>query len=393
MHDDRTCLVAPTPPFHVQAEKPLGRRQATTVAKRVTSGGANDDGAGPRNPWAQPPGGARDRGRRPTALDDLLRRARSGGGGGMAAAAVSSFPAAAVRAICGSAARGSCCSPGSRLTSFHVIGPQERGVVTYFGKYSGTLAPGWNTTLPAPIASVQVVDVNVIRTFQFPENGGANLVLTEDQYLVDLSYTVRWRIVDPQKYAFELKAPDDSVKSAAESAVRAVVANTSLDNVLGRGKGQIETQVTQAMQRVLDEYQSGIRIVGVSLNNASAPSAAMDAFKEVTVAQQEYAKNVNAARAYAQTVARERGGRGAVVRPRLRTIQARARSDSPPHVLRDDGTGAGPDQQDDHRAARRRALSADPAGPDACPARRREASDVQLAPQPDLARASSRCCS
>ncbi|WP_293987756.1 protease modulator HflK [Sphingomonas sp.] len=263
------------------------------------AGEPGEDNAGPRNPWAQPPGGPRAP--RPTGLDDLLRRARSGGGGG--GGGRFQLPGGGNARNLWLGGVGLVLLAWIALTSFHVIGPQERGVVTYFGKYSGTLSPGWQTTLPSPIASVQVIDVNSIRTFQFPENGGANLVLTEDQYLVDLGYTVRWRIVDPQKYAFELKLPDDSVKSAAESAVRAVVANTSLDNVIGRGKGQIETQVAQAMQRILDEYQAGITIVGVSLNNASAPAAALDAFNQVTVAQQEYAKNINAARAYAQSIA------------------------------------------------------------------------------------------
>lgn len=260
----------------------------------------DESGAGPRNPWAQPPGG-RPRAGRVSSLDDLLKRARSGGGGGNGGGGGFKLPtggASSRNLWLGGA--GLVLLAWVALTSFHVIGPQERGVVTYFGKYSGTLSPGWQTTFPAPISSVQVVNIDQIRSFQFPENGGANLVLTEDQYLVDLGYTVRWRIVDPQQYVFELKEPDDSVKAAAESAVRAAVATTALDKVIGTGKGQIETQVKALMQQILDEYQAGIVIVGVSLNNVSAPSAAMDAFKDVSVAQQEAANSVNAARAWAQ---------------------------------------------------------------------------------------------
>jgi membrane protease subunit HflK len=284
------------PLFMAKPKSPWGGAGGSDDSSEPAEEGGD---AGPRNPWAQPPGG-RSRSGRATSLDDLLKRARGGGGGG------GGNGGGGFRLPGGPSSRnlwlggaGLVLLAWIGLTSFHVIGPQERGVVTYFGKYSGTLTPGWNTTLPAPISAVQVIDVNLIRTFQVPENGGANLVLTEDQYLVDLGYTVRWRIVDPQKYAFELKAPDESVQAAAESAVRAAVANTSLDDVLGRGKGLIESQVTQAMQRILDEYQAGIRIVGVSLNNASAPAAAMDAFKEVSVAQQEYANNINAAKAWA----------------------------------------------------------------------------------------------
>lgn len=262
-----------------------------------------DEGAGPRNPWTQPPGGQRSRPpRTATGLDDLLKRARGGGGGGGFGGGNFRLPGGESARSIWLAGVGLIVLLWIVLTSTHVIGPQERGVVTYFGRYSGTLSPGWNFTLPSPIAAVKVVDVNQIRAMEFPEGGGANLVLTGDQYLVDLSYTVRWRIVDPQKYVFELKGPDDTVKAAAESAIRAAVANTALDEVIGRGKGQIETEVTLATQKVLDDYQSGIRIVGVSLNNASAPQAAMDAFKDVSVAQQDYSNNINAARAWAQQV-------------------------------------------------------------------------------------------
>ncbi|MEO6384944.1 MAG: protease modulator HflK [Sphingomonas sp.] len=262
----------------------------------------DDDAAGPRNPWAQPPGG-RPRSGRVSSLDDLLKRARSGGGGGSGNGGIGGgfkLPGGAGSRNMWLGGAGIVLIAWIALTSFHVIGPQERGVVTYFGKYSGTLSPGWNATLPAPISSVQVVNIDQIRSFQFPENEGSNLVLTEDQYLVDLGYTVRWRIADPQQYIFELKGPDDTVKAAAESAVRAAVATTSLDKVIGNGKADIETQVKNSMQKVLDEYQAGIVIVGVSLNNASAPAAAMDAFKDVSVAQQEAANSVNAARAWAQ---------------------------------------------------------------------------------------------
>lgn len=267
-------------------------------------GKPGDDAAGPRNPWAQPPGGMRGRGLRPSSLDEFLRRTRGGGGGGggLGRGGGFRFPGGGnVRALW-LAGVGAIALLWVITTSVHVIGPQENGVVTYFGRYSGTLQPGWSFTLPAPVATVTEVNIDQIRSFQFPESGGQNLVLTGDQYLVDLGYTVRWKIIDPQKYVFELKGPDETVKAAAESAVRAVVANTSLDDVIGRGKGAIETQVTLAMQKILDDYQSGIRIVGVALNNATAPAAAMEAFKQVSVAQQESQSNITQARLWAQQV-------------------------------------------------------------------------------------------
>ena len=298
------------PAFMAKPKSPWGGGSDGPGDNDDTGGTPDESAAGPRNPWALPPG--RPRSGRVSSLDDLLKRARSGGGGNGGGSGGFKLPtggASSRNLWLGGA--GLVLLAWIGLTSFHVIGPQERGVVTYFGKYSGTLTPGWQVTWPAPISSVQVVNIDQIRSFQFPENEGANLVLTEDQYLVDLGYTVRWRIADPQQYVFELKGPDDTVKAAAESAVRAAVATTSLDKVIGNGKADIEAQVKISMQKVLDEYQAGIVIVGVSLNNVSAPAAAMDAFKDVSVAQQEAANSVNAARAWAQqTIAVAEGEAG-----------------------------------------------------------------------------------
>lgn len=262
--------------------------------------GGND--AGPRNPWAQTPG-TRARGPRPgSGIEDLLKRARGGGGGG----GNFRFPGGGNARSLWLAGAGLLLLAWILLTSIHGIGPQERGVVSYFGRYSGTIGPGWNVTLPAPIASVRVINVTGIQTFQFPDSdnsGGApNLVLTRDGNLVDLSYSVQWNIIDPQKYVFELDKPDDAVKATAETAVRAAIANATLDDVLGAGKLSIQTQVADSMQKILDDYQSGIRIVNVALNNAAAPAQVSDAFKSVTAAQNERQSNQTQARGYAQQV-------------------------------------------------------------------------------------------
>ena len=262
------------------------------------SGGGGGDG--PRNPWATPPSGPRGN-PKPTALDEFLRRARGPGGGGGGGGGFSGIPGA----------------PNARslwligvvlivvawllLTGVHVIGPQQRGVVTTFGRYSSTLGPGFRVTLPAPIATVAKVDVSQINTDDFAgQNGGENLILTSDQNIVDLAYSVRWQIVNPQDYAFQIKDPRATVRATAESAMRAVIATTSLDDAIGSGRGAIEVRVQQMMQEVLDGYNSGVRVQGVSIKQSQAPEAVIDDFKAVSAAQQAAQSNINLARGYAQ---------------------------------------------------------------------------------------------
>ncbi len=121
------------------------------------------------------------------------------------------------------------------FTSFHSIEAQERGVVTRLGRYSHTLQPGITMTLPSPIDRVQVVNVENIRFIDIPEGAGAKLVLTGDQNIIDLDYRVRWNIKSPEQYLFQLRDPEATINAVAESAMRAAVANMTLNDVARPG--------------------------------------------------------------------------------------------------------------------------------------------------------------
>ncbi len=262
-------------------------------------GKGGSGGSGPRNPWSFPPEGRRPRsggggggnggGNGP--FDDLMRRMGSGGGlpvppGG---AKLWLFVVAGLLLV------------WVIFTSFHAISPRERGVVTTLGRYSGTLSSGVQFTLPAPFQLVEVVDVGTVRTEKFPESG-ANLMLTGDQNIVDLAYSVNWYISDAADYSFQLKDPIETVKDTAESAMRAVIATTTLTEAIGEGQGRISADVQAAMQKVLDEYHSGIRVQSVALTKAAAPEQVDDAFKAVQAAQQGAQGARNNANGYAQQV-------------------------------------------------------------------------------------------
>ncbi|OYY89308.1 MAG: protease modulator HflK [Sphingomonas sp. 28-66-16] len=280
------------------------QRLSTLMTEKPKSpwggGGGSDDG--PRNPWAVPPGGGRPRGAKPTALDEFIRRARGSGGGGGGGGGFSGFPSGRGSTTIWLIGVGLIVLLWIVFTSIHPIAPQQRGVVTFFGRYAGTLDPGIQFTLPAPIATVTKVDVQAIRTEDFPEAAGENLMLTGDQNIIDLAYSVRWDIGDPQDYIYQIKDPKQTVRATAESAMRAIVATVTLDEAIGEGRSRIEARVQNLMQSILDEYNAGVRVQGIAIKQADPPTKVIDDFKRVSAAQQEAQSNLNEARTYAQQV-------------------------------------------------------------------------------------------
>lgn len=271
-------------------------------------GGSGGDGGGkgPRNPWNLPPSGGGGRPRGPSALDQLLAKARTGGGGGGTGPTLPRFD----RPIWGYAALGLLLL-WVAFTCIHRIEPQERGVVTRLGRYSHTLSPGVSVTFPAPIDRVRTVDVQNIRTLDIPEGAGEKLVLTGDQNIIDLDYSVRWNIKSPELYLFQLAQPDTTITAVAESAMRAAVANVSLNDAIGSGRTGIEAEVALRMQALLDRYRAGVRVQGIAIKRADPPEAVNDAFKRVSAAQQAAQTSVNQARAYAQQIIAKAEGEAA----------------------------------------------------------------------------------
>ena len=258
---------------------------------------SGDDGNPPNGPWGEPP----RRGRRPSlggsnvsALDELVRRSRErfgGGGGG------GGFPGRPDRSLIGWAILGFVLI-WLVFTSTHSIAPAERGVVTQFGRYSRTLGPGVSFTLPSPIERVKKINVEKVQTFDLGSSNADDLMLTGDQNLLDLAYTVRWYIRTPELYLFQMAQPDETIREVAESSMRAVISQVSLNDAMGDRRAEIEAQVTQNMQRILDSYRSGVQVQGIAIKQADPPDAVNDAFKRVTAAQQQAQSFINNANAY-----------------------------------------------------------------------------------------------
>lgn len=285
-------------------------------------GGKGGGGAGggggdrPPSPWNRPPEGDRPRGRGqpgPSAADQISAKLREmfgtggpGGSGGLSGPnGKPIWPFVAVAFVLVWIA----------LTSIHRIGPEQAGVITQFGRYSRTIQPGIGFSLPAPIESVEKVDIQAIRTINIGQAGGNqdNLVLTGDQNLIDLAYSVRWNIKRgaAEQFLFQLADPEQTISEVAESAMRSVVANFTLTQAIGPGRTDMEQQVAATMQNILDDYKAGVQIQGVSISQADPPGAVNEAFKRVTAAQQEVESNLNGARAYAQQITARAQGESA----------------------------------------------------------------------------------
>jgi membrane protease subunit HflK len=266
------------------------------------SGGGGDDGEPPSDegqgsgPWGEPEPRRRRTGiasgGNVTSFDELFRRSRArfgGGGGGFPGRPNRSLIVWGVIALI---------AVWLIFTSFHVISPGQNGVVTRFGRYSSTLGPGVSMTFPSPIDRVTKIDVENIRSEDLGSTGTEDLMLTGDQNLIDIAYSVRWNIHTPELYLFQMAEPDQTIKDVAESAMRSVVSQVTLEDAMGDRRSDIETQVTERMQRILDGYRSGIQVQGIAIREADPPATVNDAFKQVTAAQQDAQTYINNANAY-----------------------------------------------------------------------------------------------
>jgi membrane protease subunit HflK len=255
----------------------------------------SDDGQG-SGPWGDSPRRRRSAigaGPNVSSLDEFLRRSRArfGGGGG------GGLPGRPDRSLILWALLGFVLI-WLVFTSTHVISPGQSGVVTTFGRYSRTLGSGVSFTLPSPIERVKKVDVQTIRSFDMGSSSSDDLMLTGDQNLLDLAYSVRWNIRSPELYLYQLAQPDETIREVAESAMRAVVSQVTLNDAMGDRRAEIEAQVAQNMQRILDSYRSGVQVQGIAIKQADPPDAVNDAFKQVTAAQQDAQTYINNANAY-----------------------------------------------------------------------------------------------
>jgi membrane protease subunit HflK len=281
-------------------------------------------GTGPRGggPW----GGGRGngpsgpRGPQPPNLEEILRRGQDSfrrllpGGFGLGTGAGIGFVVLVIIVLW-------------LASGFYRVLPDEVGVVLRFGAYNRTTQPGLNYHLPTPIESVLKPSVTRInrtetgfRSAGETTHAGTSrdlpqeaLMLTGDENIVDINFTVFWLIKDARSYLFNIRNPEGTVKSAAESAMREVVGQIPIALALAEGRGKIETDTQSLLQGILDSYGSGIEITQVQLAKVDPPAPLIESFRAVQRALADKEKLRNEAKAYRNDIIPRANGNAASI--------------------------------------------------------------------------------
>lgn len=277
-------------------------------------GGWQGGGGGNRGPWGQGPSGGGG-GNQPPDLDELLRRAQEkikqmfpggGGPGGGTGAGTGGgrgpiFLIAIV--IIGFLA----------YSSFFRVNTNEKGIVLRFGEHVRTMEPGLHFKFPYPIETVLTPAVTNITSIDIGmrSSGGSpisvpeeSLMLTGDENIVDISFSVQWRINAAQapEFLFNVQNPEFAVKAVAESMMREAVGASRIEVLQTTGRNEVQNQVRVGLQKTLDEYGAGIEITEVKLQKVDPPGQVLDAFRDVQAARADQERLRNQAETYANTI-------------------------------------------------------------------------------------------
>ncbi|MGF1585870.1 MAG: FtsH protease activity modulator HflK [Bacteroidales bacterium] len=209
------------------------------------------------------------------------------------------------------------------VTSIKTVGPEEEGVVLTVGKYSRTLEPGLNFILPAGIEQMYKIPVQRqlkqefgFRTLEAGTRsqytkagyGDESLMLTGDLNLADVEWVIQYRIVNSRNYLFRVRDAEDALHDMAEAAMRKIVGDRTVNEVLTVGRQEVATTVEVLLQRMCDEYENGIRIDQVVLQDVNPPESVKPSFNAVNEAQQERETLINRAESeYNRVIPRARG--------------------------------------------------------------------------------------
>ena len=208
------------------------------------------------------------------------------------------------------------------FSGFYKVNANEQGVVLRFGKWVRTTQPGLHYHLPYPIEIAKTPKVTKVnkteigfRTFRESKRllSEESLMLTGDENIVDINFSVFWVIKDAGKYLFNLRSPENSIKAVSESVMREVIGNSRIASVLAEGRKEIELKSIEAIQSVLDIYGSGVQITQLQLQKVDPPDQVIDSFRDVQRARADKEKAINEAIAYRNDIIPKARGEAAQI--------------------------------------------------------------------------------
>jgi modulator of FtsH protease HflK len=272
---------------------------------------------GGQGPWGNRSGGGNGSGggggSQPPDLEELLRRSQErvrklfpGGGKG---GGVQSKRGILIVALVGALIWG--------LSGIYRVLPEEQGVQLLFGRLYSSTEPGLHWWYPAPIGEVLTPQVTRVSRIEVGFRSGVPatgrntnnreiadeaLMLTGDENIVDINFVVLWRISDAAAYLFNIRDPESTVKSSAESVMREIIGQTPIVQATTEGRRAIEQRAREQLQGLMNEYGSGIAVDEVQLLKADPPAEVIDAFRDVQRAQADRERLQNEAEAYANDV-------------------------------------------------------------------------------------------
>jgi membrane protease subunit HflK len=197
-------------------------------------------------------------------------------------------------------------------TGFYIVDQGSRGVVFRFGENTEITQPGPRWHIPYPVETVEVVNQEQVRTievgYRSSSSGVASqelresLMLTGDENIIDLQFAVQYNLKSVQDFLFYNRSAENSVRGAAETAIREIVGKSEMDFVLYEGREEIAVKTASLMQDILDRYQTGINITSVTMQNAQPPEQVQAAFDDAVKAKQDQERQKNEGQAYANDV-------------------------------------------------------------------------------------------
>jgi membrane protease subunit HflK len=281
------------------------------------SSGGNGQGSG--GPWGRGPssgGGGSSGG--PPDLEELLKRSQDRlrrllPGNGIAAGGVAIV--ALVIAVLWLA------------SGIYFVTAQEQGVVLLFGQYVARTGPGMHYRLPWPIETVETPEVTRVKQItigyrtanetsddaQSDDPAAESLMLTGDENIVDVNFTVGWVVKDAADYLFNVEDQEKTIKAVAESAMREVVGQTQIEPIMTQDRAPVENQVRDLMQQTLDVYHAGVTITQVKMQKGDIPPEVIDAYRDVQAARSDQETARNQAEAYANKIIPEARGKAAKI--------------------------------------------------------------------------------